>query len=401
MRNTSLKFLSASIMTILLSACGSSDNNNTNQSSGDATNTNATASKFTEKATWTINSKRPGAVCFDFDAKQAVDCSSKEWDLKQDNQPRSKKLWTNGGTSGQGKGAAYARLQNWSTLKTYTDALKTPKSNRDISRYYYQDSTSSIFADESWYQYNLQGKHQIYPNYKVYLVTTNNTSTNLVGSAQSPVYAMQIINYYNQSGTSGNVTLRWIDTSMPNQVKTKTFDATSSSKWVYVDLSKGEVSTKNGNWQVALKRTNVKLNGGDSGSGKAGGFLAKVPAGFYGADGKPIAKKFTADNLASTQTDLTNTNSYDIPKAGISWVKDNFSSALNPEYTGKYPNLDYGWYTYSGKTHQLSAKPEAQSKGALIRSNTGNSYARVRLAKINNATGEWVYEFEIQPASGK
>lgn len=413
MRNTHLKLLSASVLAIILTACGGGSDGvskfNPSGNTGDNPSNPSTpsnsgdtgASKFTQTATWTIDSKTPGAVCFDFDNKTAVDCTGTAWDLKQDNQPRSKKLWTNGGTSGTGKGAAYARLQDWSTLKTYTNATKTPGSNRDISRYYYADSTSSIFEDESWYQYNLQGKHQIYPNYKVYLITTDSSSTSITGSPQSPVYAMQIVNYYNQAGTSGNVTLRWIDTSMPTQVKSKTFAATSSSEWVYVDLATGEVSSKEGNWQVALKRTNVKLNGGDSGSGSAAGFLAKKPAGFYDANGKPVVEKFAANNLNSTQTDLTNTNNYSIPTAGVVWVKDSFSSALNPSYTGTYPNLDYGWYTYSGVTHQLAAKAEADAKGALIRSGDGNSYARVRLAQINNDTGAWVYKFDIQPAPAK
>lgn len=35
--------------------------------------------------------------------------------------------------------------------------------------------------------------------------------------------------------------------------------------------------------------------------------------------------------------------------------------------------LDYGWYTYNGTVHMLSANPD---NGAFIRSGTGDSYAR-------------------------
>ena len=34
-------------------------------------------------------------------------------------------------------------------------------------------------------------------------------------------------------------------------------------------------------------------------------------------------------------------------------------------------------------THQLSAKPDDIAQGALIRSNSGDSYARMRLTQIN------------------
>ena len=78
---------------------------------------------------------------------------------------------------------------------------------------------------------------------------------------------------------------------------------------------------------------------------------------------------------------------------------------MNPAYTGVFPNLDYGWYTYNGGTHQLNAKPIDKAQGALLRSAEGNSYARVRLEKINypdntaTAATSWVFKFDIQPAS--
>lgn len=64
--------------------------------------------------------------------------------------------------------------------------------------------------------------------------------------------------------------------------------------------------------------------------------------------------------------------------------------------------LDYGWYTYDGRTHKLSAKPESVAEGALIRSAEGNSYARMRLMEIGYADGSpsptnFVYHFDIQP----
>ena len=48
---------------------------------------------------------------------------------------------------------------------------------------------------------------------------------------------------------------------------------------------------------------------------------------------------------------------YDRPMSARSWVISSKGSDLNPAYTGNFPNLDFGWYTYNGMTHQLNAKP--------------------------------------------
>ena len=94
---------------------------------------------------------------------------------------------------------------------------------------------------------------------------------------------------------------------------------------------------------------------------------------------------------------------------------DSIGSQLSPNYTGTYPNaLNYGWYSYYptdaaaaavGLTqHMLKAHPEAAS---LVKSGTGNSYARVRLASIAYAPATpayagaqtWTFDFGIQPAT--
>lgn len=152
----------------------------------------------------------------------------------------------------------------------------------------------------------------------------------------------------------------------------------------------------------------VVLNGGDSAigtkKGKVGGYLAATPAGYYDAQGKPITSQFTSDGSAATLADLTNTAVYDKPLSARSWVIDSKGSDLNPAYTGNFPNLDFGWYTYNGMTHQLNAKPVDSAQGALIRSAEGNSYARVRLDKINypdssaTTATSWEFKIDIQPA---
>ena len=95
---------------------------------------------------------------------------------------------------------------------------------------------------------------------------------------------------------------------------------------------------------------------------------------------------------------------FDKPISARSWVIDSKGSDLNPAYTGNFPNLDFGWYTYNGMTHQLNAKAVDSAQGALIRSAEGNSYARVRLDKINypdssaTTATSWEFKIDIQPA---
>ena len=401
-------FFSGSILALGMTGCGGGDSDTSNSGTGGNTPPVSTIS-FTETATWELTNLAAGtATCYDFDAKAESACDDNKWDIKFDNQARSVKLWSNSGDSGAGKGGVFGLL-DWADLGRYTNATQDPDSKTDITSHYNADRSGGIFDEQPWFEYNLQGKHQLYPNNRVYKITTNNSDAAFESSILQPIYAMQIINYYNNTGVSGYPTLRWIDTALPNQVHEKQINASSNDEWVYFDLKAGETTTKDGTWHVGFKRNSVILNGGDSATGvnkgKVGGFLSKTPIGYYDDTGEPIVSKFMTDNSAATLTDLTNTTAYTNPMNARSWIIDSKGSDLNPAYTGVFPNLDYGWYTYNGMTHQLNAKPIDNAQGALLRSAEGNSYARVRLAKINypdstaTAATSWVFKFDIQPAS--
>ncbi|MEN2750964.1 HmuY family protein [Psychrobacter sp. FBL11] len=401
---------SSSLLALSMTGCGggsdgSSSGNNEN-SDNDGSTPPASSVSFSETATWQVTNLAPdSATCYDFDAKAESSCDGDTWDIKFENQARSVKLWSNSGDSGAGMGGVFG-LIDWSDLSRYTNATLDPDTGRDISLHYNEDRSGGVFAAKPWFEYNLQGNHQLYPNNRVYLVTTDSSSDMTDSSVQQPIYALQITNYYNDAGKSGYPTIRWIDTALPNQVQTQTINATSNDDWVYVDLKTGQSSTdKDSAWQIGFKRNDVILNGGDSGSGKIGGYLAATPAGYYDAKDEPIVSQFITDGSAATLADLTSTADYDKPLSARSWVIDSKGSDLNPAYTGNFPNLDFGWYTYNGMTHQLNAKPLDSAQGALIRSAEGNSYARVRLDKINypdstaTTATSWEFELDIQPAS--
>ncbi|MGP5631538.1 MULTISPECIES: HmuY family protein [Psychrobacter] len=401
---------SSSLLALSMTGCGggsdgSSSGNNGN-SDNDGSTPPASSASFSETATWQVTNLAPdSATCYDFDAKAESSCDGDTWDIKFENQARSVKLWSNSGDSGAGMGGVFG-LIDWSDLSRYTNATLDPDTGRDISLHYNEDRSGGVFTAKPWFEYNLQGKHQLYPNNRVYMVTTDSSSAMTDSSVQQPIYALQITNYYNDAGKSGYPTIRWIDTALPNQVQTQTINATSNDDWVYVDLKTGQSSTdKDSTWQIGFKRNDVILNGGDSGSGKVGGYLAATPAGYYDAKDEPIVSQFITDGSAATLADLTSTADYDKPLSARSWVIDSKGSDLNPAYTGNFPNLDFGWYTYNGMTHQLNAKPLDSAQGALIRSAEGNSYARMRLDKINypdstaTTATSWEFKLDIQPAS--
>jgi len=392
-----LSLILGSAVMVSLSSCGS------DSGGGTAVTPNAppTTSSFTQSATWTISNAAKGAVsCFDFDAQKESDCSGNTWDVKFENQDRGVKLWSNSGASGTGKGGVFG-LMDWSELLKYNHATRDPATGSDISFLYNEDKNGGIFNQSPWYAYDLNNDHKLYPNNRVYLITTDNTNSETVSSVQLPIFAVQIINYY-KGTTSGFPTLRWIDTAVPNAVKTQQIDASSQTDWTYFNLQSGKVVDKLAPWHIAFKRDSIILNGGNSGDGKVGAYLADASKAYFDDKGEPIKAKFMADNQAESLTSLQNVSAYQKPASAAGWVKDAKGSSLNPAATGNYPNLDYGWFTYNGGNHRMTANP---NKGALIRSAAGNSFARMHLTQINypdattTAASFWEFKFDIQPAT--
>ncbi|WP_273430188.1 HmuY family protein [Chitinibacter tainanensis] len=362
------------------------------------------------------------AVCFDFDAGSEVACSTANWDLKLASATRGVSLWSNSGESGSGKGGVFGSPfdYTWSALQKWQAGLLDPTTGQAIpDTLYLKDTADSVFTGSNGiqskaFEYGVGGSndHKLYPNFRVFLVTTDHSAASATGNSTSPVYVLQMTGYYGgPSGTtSGYPSFRWVDRSVAGApVRTEQVDARTG--WVYFNLTSGQAVAASDAWHIAFNRYNVKLNSGTSGTGKVGGFLAKTPAGFYAADGStPVAAKFTENNiLATTLPDLT-ASDLQLPTQASQWKKDSVASKLNPAYQGNYPGkLDFGWYSYypvaNGAivAHSQVANPD---RGTLLRSAEGNSYARVRLKEIRYATPgnvssqqTWQFEFETLPAN--
>lgn len=159
-------------------------------------------------STITFSRSRPenydgGDACFDFDNNAIVDCeASNEWDVLVGFSGRDWYLKTNSGPSGPGEGGALGPLP-WAELSAYTSATIDNATGESLARAYSSDTTGGLFTDKSWYAYNLQGAHKLWPNFRVYLIDSDSED------ASAPVYAMQIINYYGTDGGSGQPEIRW------------------------------------------------------------------------------------------------------------------------------------------------------------------------------------------------
>lgn len=141
-------------------------------------------------------------LCLDFDSAQAVSCNSASWELQYEVNlsTRAINLWTNGGVYGSGNGAVFGAIDA-TALAAYTSA--TDSNGHSIASYYSQDSSTGLFAEESWYAYNLAGGHKLWPNFRTYLVDTDSSDDN---AAQ---FTLQISNYYSL-GASGSPELRFV-----------------------------------------------------------------------------------------------------------------------------------------------------------------------------------------------
>lgn len=438
------KAVMAIALAVFLSACGGggggSDSSNTSTAA-------SSSSSFTQTATWAVALPAAGAaVCYDIDNKAPADCSGADWDLKLKSGGRTGTLWTNSGSSASASGNKGGTLGSpfnylWADLQKWTRATRMPGETADIpAQAWLLDSVKNAFAGtnsigSSAFEYGVGGdNHQMWPSYRTYVITTDNSKayTDSNNADGVKVFTLQVTGYYGGSNgiTSGYASFRFaerLDASTYGAVQTVSgLDARSA--WVYYDLINNTVvdTPTAGNWHIAFNRYSVKLNNGDAtvGSGpgtggKMGGFVGMVPAGFYDGSGNPVVSAFTSATAANdTLPDLAS-GALSLPASASKWIKDAFSSPLNPDskivsgspMTGNMV-ASYGWYTYYmgateaaaaglGAAHMIKANPE---NGSMLRSAASDSYARFHLKQISYADNSdsssqqtWTFEFDIQP----
>lgn len=175
-------------------------------------------------------------------------------------------------------------------------------------------------------------------------------------------------------------------------------DATNYSEYVHVNLHTGQIvevaaqAEATPEWHIALRRFNVKLNGGTSGPGNVAGALIGAQDDFYD-DGTPIASRFSNATEDSERPVLM--ADFAEPDAS-DWVSDNITTVLSGTSA-----TDGGWYLYNFADGTMLPNPD---RGWLLRSGEGNSYARMRMTGLvfdtrsGNGVENFRFEFDVQPA---
>lgn len=125
-----------------------------------------------------------GAKNFDLNSGQ-VSTNATDWELRFDGYT----IRVNGGASGTGKSAA-------AKITDATFATATPAST--VANAYRSDVYAGVFNTARYYRYNLSGDNRITPTFDVYLIRRGTRT-----------WKLQILNYYNSTGSSRYITFRY------------------------------------------------------------------------------------------------------------------------------------------------------------------------------------------------
>lgn len=125
-----------------------------------------------------------GPVYFDLETGSVV-VETDAWDL----QFEGWHIRVNGGVSGSGEVGAVLAGESFGDI---TDASDVP------GQVYAGDAFGGVFDAQPWYRYNLDGNHQIWPTFDVYLIRRGDA-----------VYKVQLTSYYGPTGDSRQITFRY------------------------------------------------------------------------------------------------------------------------------------------------------------------------------------------------
>lgn len=138
-----------------------------------------------EVATKNITNIATGSICYSFENDENVDCeTSDNWDLRFDS---DYKIWLNSNIYGGGDGAVLFGALDQASVDSFSSADDTEEFQ------WIADSTAGVFVENSWYAYNLNRRHKLWPNYRVYILNKGDN-----------YYKLQVRSYYNETGDSAN-----------------------------------------------------------------------------------------------------------------------------------------------------------------------------------------------------
>ncbi|MFY9269095.1 MAG: HmuY family protein [Candidatus Manganitrophaceae bacterium] len=169
------------------------------------------------------------------------------------------------------------------------------------------------------------------------------------------------------------------------------------NKYAYFNFSTGQgvdladaQAPDSPDWDIAFKRSSIKLNGGISGKKRVVGFFTGNNAEAYGANGKPIQSWFENATAETELPDFEGVTVAQIP-ADSEFKADKLILAIKGDGTNE------GWWFYDGPpTHAVTAVPE---NWWVVKSAGGDSHAKFHVTLIEKTASERkiTVEMKVQP----
>ncbi len=163
-----------------------------------------------------------------------------------------------------------------------------------------------------------------------------------------------------------------------------------ANKHTYFNLDTGQVvaltdadADSSTDWHIAFKRTKAKLNSGASGPGEVKGTVADSQDDFYNADGSPndsIFLNVTAESELAALNSVTGSD-------GLTFEPESKTPAIKGDGSSD------GWWLYNPQGHVITANSDGWW---LVRSAKGDSYAKMRVTNIVQASKEITLEMFVQ-----
>lgn len=328
-----------------------------------------------------------GGVCFDFDAPEQVDCEGDvaRWDLmfEVDVQSRAFNIWTNGGVKGNGDGAAFGPLSA-EEMAQFSAGEQIPG--------WFSDYFGGVFADSPWYAYDVLGSHDISANGRVYVVDTGTDK-----------YKVQLVSYYGAGGASGQVSVRYVklgetDTQLVVlDARAGGFGASAddpNNHAAYFDFDAGAVvdindeeARTNTEWDIAIKRYDVTLNGGASGPGAVRGALADPRDAMYDEHEQPVRAAFVSQTEEEMLAAFDAVTSDD----GLVYVTDSGQPYLNGD------GGPTSWFGVNPPPPMPPTFYAREENWWVIRSASADSYMKLHVVDVDYASFSFAIEGYVQP----
>lgn len=272
----------------------------------------------TDEETW---------IYFDLDTNEAVD-AEEEWELAF----RRSHIATNG------FGGVRVAILDGVSLDDVSEAPEDGYVADDFEITEENLDDLAFHGDTPWFRYDME-THTLQARERVYVLAT-----------EEKVFAVQILDYYDEEGNAGHVTFRAKEITGEEEplVGTEvTIDASDRDVWVYFNLDTGEVTDAESPWHMAFKSHVIATNG----PGHVG--VAVVDGVNINQVTRPPAQEYHVDDPEGDTADL----------------------AFHGEDA---------WYTYNPSNHDFAAKKRVY----VVAHTEDNTAYAVQMIGFTNEEGD-------------